>query len=368
MALQCKHRFRLRKETVVMSLSVWSRFAKALIFGRVPNYVIAFVNGQCNMRCRSCCRAALSARKSGEMTPAQWAQALSGADALLHLTITGGEPFLRTDLKDLICAMLEASGVPRLSINTNGFHTGYITSTVLSVLERFPHVEFCLTVSVDGPRHVHDDLRGLEGAFAAARETIEQLGGHRDSYRNFSLRVASLLQPGNAAVLPAFLNETDSWPVDYHELILARDVPIETQAQLASVYSALTRRQLLRASLRHARSVDWRIDCVLRQRVLDVIQGRRRASACPAGGRMVELLPNGEVRGCEVGSVWDRSVIGNVLDSGQRLIDVVASAEAARFRQHARGCECTFECAISCDIVFRPVNWISLACPKRSLA
>jgi len=351
-----------------MGMTVWKRFAKALILGRVPNYVIAFINGQCNMRCASCCRAALSARASAEMTPEQWAHAVSGADALLHLTITGGEPFLRKDLEDLVLAMLDASGVPRLSINTNGSRTDAITSTVLSILERRPQVAFCLTVSLDGPRDVHDRLRDCEGAFDAARETIERLGLRRDGHRNFSLRVASLLQPGNLDVLSTFLEETDSWPVDFHEVILVRDVPPKVHVELASAYSELTKRQLLRACSRHVSTVDWRIDCALRQRVLDVMHGRRHASECPAGGRMVEVLPNGEVRGCEVGSMWDRSVIGNVLESGQRLVDVMGWSEAARFRQQARGCECTFECALSCDIVFRPVNWISLACPKHSLA
>jgi hypothetical protein len=33
----------------------------------------------------------------------------------------------------------------------------------------------------------------------------------------------------NKNVLPGFLDQTDQWPIDFHEIILLRDVPDEEQ-------------------------------------------------------------------------------------------------------------------------------------------
>ncbi len=334
--------------------------AKALMLNRMPNYVIAFVTGRCNMQCSFCCYAARTTRESPEMTPQQWAHAVSGTDALLHLTITGGEPFLRQDLQEIILSMVDSCGVPRLSINTNGFYTDRIRSTVDSLMKKLRGIELCLSISLDGPETFHDKVRGCPGAFAAARKTIDEVGYIRNEYPNFSLRVSSLLQPNNEKILDDFLDNTDSWPVDFHEIILVRDVPEKVQQGLAETYARLTKRQLERASLRYSKSIDWRIGRVLREDILERIYDSKDPSPCLAGGRMVELLSDGTVRGCEVGKMWDYSIIGNVAASGMRLVDIVKSEKAAVFRKRASTCQCTFECASSCTTVFRPLRWARL--------
>lgn len=342
-----------------LSAAVWTRLARALALGRKPNYVLAFVTGRCDMGCGFCCCASRSARGNEEMTPAHWGRALSGADALIHLSITGGEPFLREDLVEVIAAMVDSCGVPRVSINTNGLLTDRIVAVVEALTERLDGVELCLCVSLDGPERVHDEVRGRPGSFAAARRTIDRVSGLRDERTGFSVRVASLLQPGNADSLEAFLDEAESWPVDFHEVILVRDTPIGVQEALADVYARLTLRQIDRAAPRYRRGLEWRVFRMVRRSVLDYVR-ERKAGPCPAGGRMVEVLPDGRVLGCELEKMWGRSGIGDVRESGMRLVDVVRSDGAAAFRELAGECECAFECAAACSAVFRPSRWMGL--------
>jgi MoaA/NifB/PqqE/SkfB family radical SAM enzyme len=330
-----------------------------MALGRMPNYVIAFVNGRCNMLCDFCCDAAMSIRKAPEMSVEQWQHALDGADALIHLTFTGGEPFLRKDLESLILCVVESNGVPRMSINTNAYFTDRIESTMQSLLPKLDGREICLSISLDGPPEIHDTVRQCKGAFAAARRTIDAVSPIRDQFPGFTLRVSSVLHPGNVEFLESFLDETDKWPVDFHELILVRDVTREVQMQLADTYERLTARQLERASDRYSGNADWRIDRLMRNDILDRVHDRGKATPCLAGGRMVEVLSDGTVRGCEVGKMWDHSVMGNVSE-GKRLVDIVASPEAKAFREKARRCTCTFECSTSCNIVFTPTRWPQL--------
>jgi MoaA/NifB/PqqE/SkfB family radical SAM enzyme len=342
-----------------MNLAIWTRFAKSLALGRMPNYLIAFVNGRCNMKCDFCCDAAISIRKAPEMSPAQWGKAVSGADGLLHVTITGGEPFLRKDLTDVILAMRESCGVRRISINTNGSLTDRIEPVLSSLLRSSNFDELRLSISLDGHEQVHDAVRNSPGSYASAMETIKAVNPLREAFPSFTLRVASVLQPGNESDLENFLDDTESWDVDFHEVILLRDVPIEVQRGLADTYARLTARQLDRASARFRGKVDWRIERRLRRDILDHVHGRKNRTKCLAGGRLVEVLSDGVVRGCEIGKMWDHSIIGNVGDvsGGARLVDIVKAQEAKEFREKARACTCTFECANMCSGLFQPTTW-----------
>jgi MoaA/NifB/PqqE/SkfB family radical SAM enzyme len=342
-----------------MNLSIWARFAKSLALRRMPNYLIAFVNGRCNMKCDFCCGAALSIRRAPEMSPEQWGRAVSGADGLLHVTITGGEPFLRKDLTDVILAITQSSGVRRLSINTNGFLTDRIQSVIASLLDGGQFDELRLSISLDGHEQVHDAVRNSPGAFAAAMRTIEACNPLREAHPSFTLRLASVLQPDNKEDLEQFLDDTQSWAVDFHEVILLRDVPIEVQRDLADTYARLTATQLDRASPRFRGKIDWRIERRLRSDILDHVHGRKNGKRCLAGSRLVEVLSDGVVRGCEIGKMWDHSVIGNVGDvsGGRRLVDIVKTNEADDFRKLARDCTCTFECANMCSGLFQPTTW-----------
>ena len=191
----------------------WLRLGRALFLGQKPNYVIAFVTGRCNLACAFCCHAARHAREKPcqqELTAPQWAAMFSGLRALIHLTITGGEPFLRKDLVDLVIGAVRSCGVPRISINTNGFLTERIVSVMEALLKELHPLEIALAVSLDGPEEVHDSLRGVPGAFRAAHETVMATAPLRNHFKQFTVRVSSVLYHKNKDHLESFINETAS--------------------------------------------------------------------------------------------------------------------------------------------------------------
>ena len=78
---------------------------KSLVFGQVPNYAIVYVDGRCNMHCSFVVMQWM--QNNSNIMPADWCKELS----LLHLTITGGEPFFRKDLTEIISEIIQNSGV-----------------------------------------------------------------------------------------------------------------------------------------------------------------------------------------------------------------------------------------------------------------
>ena len=333
------------------------------MFGDMPNYLIAFVTGQCNMRCSFCCEAAQKMRQKKELSPGQWADAFKGTRALMHLTITGGEPFMRDDLDKLVIAIAETSGVPDISINTNGYYTEKILGVVEKILNTLSNINFTVAISLDGPPEIHDRLRNKKGASDAARNTIAGLNLLKGDFPNLRIRIQSLVLQENADILEEFLDETAGWPVEFHEIIFPRDVnngskPIQP---LVNSYRKLAEKQLAKDRKTNTTYLKGNIFRVLYKNVLRKLDGDSFNNPCLAGGRLVEVFPDGTVVGCEMSRVRDKAVIGHIGDSKERLVDICRSEKADQFRREvARRCSCTFECAQACNIVFNVKNWPEL--------
>lgn len=337
------------------------RLGRALFLGQQPNYVIAFVTGRCNLDCSFCCHAAQHAQENSatrELTAEQWAAMFSGLPALIHLTITGGEPFLRGDLTDIIIKTVRGCGVPRISINTNGYLTERIVSSMNRLARELDGTEIALAVSLDGPETVHDSLRALSGAFRAAKDTVMEATILRNKFKRFTVRVCSVLCQKNAASLESFMEETAAWPIDYHDIGLVRDVPLAEQRDLAESYARLTARQQRNASTRYFRGIDWRLQRRVRDEVLtQVFTENHTRMRCLAGSRLLEVFPDGTVRGCEMAKLWQESLLAEGSETPARLADVVRLPAARRFQKRAAACGCSFECAHACNIAFRPGGW-----------
>ena len=176
----------------VHKFNIAQRVFKSLVFGQVPNYAIVYVDGRCNMHCSFCCYAAMDARNSSNIMPKDWGNTFKRAKSLLHLTITGGEPFLRKDLTEIISEIINNSGVPRVSIKSNGFYLKRIKEYIPELIKRHKNTEFTLSISLDGPKDIHDKVREFKGAYDKVVETINTMAEYRKE-KNFFLRLASVL-------------------------------------------------------------------------------------------------------------------------------------------------------------------------------
>ena len=101
---------------------------------------------------------------------------------LVEVDLTGGEPYLREDIAELVLsiARLKEEGVlPRLRtiiIPSNGFLTEVIKERVTTILEgiKGKGVDFVSVFSLDGIGKTHDLIRGTKGAFKMTDRTITE--------------------------------------------------------------------------------------------------------------------------------------------------------------------------------------------------
>jgi len=338
--------------------NIAQRVFKSLVLGQVPNYAIVYVDGRCNMHCSFCCYAAMDARNSSNIMPADWGNTFKRTKSLLHLTITGGEPFLRKDLTEIISQIINNSGVPRVSIKSNGFYLKRIKEYIPELIKRHKNTEFTLSISLDGPKDIHDKVRQFKGAYDKVVETINTMQIYRKE-KNFFLRLASVLTTETKDLLPGLLNVTDKWPIDFHEVILVRDIPDDEQFKLKEIYKDLSEKQQKKSSKGWRKSFNGKIFDKLYKETIKRLDKNKNHSPCVAGSRFVEIFPDGVVRGCEVEKLWDISSIGKV-DQTKDIVDILNSKKAKDFSKIAKDCSCTFECANAISTVYDTKNWPSL--------
>jgi MoaA/NifB/PqqE/SkfB family radical SAM enzyme len=338
-------------------INIINRIFKSLFFNQIPNYAIVYVDGRCNMHCDFCCHAAMDARKSGRVSPSNWGYAFKRAKSLLHLTITGGEPFLRKDLTEIISEIIDNCGVPRVSIKSNGFYIDRIEKDIPFLINKYPNTEFTLSISLDGPKNIHDKVRNFNGAYDRVIETLKTMEKHREK-NNFFLRLASVLTNENKDFLPGFMDITQQWSIDFHEVILIRDIPDEEQLKLKSIYKDLSEKQQKRSSKNWKKSFNGKLFEKLYKETIKRLEKNSNHSPCVAGSRFVEIFPDGIVRGCEVEKLWDMSTIGKI-ENRFDIIDVLKSKKAKDFANFAKKCSCTFECANAISTVYDKKHWPS---------
>ncbi len=125
-----------------------------------PKILTFFVTNKCNAKCSHCFN--WKTQPTSELTLEEIQKINFGV--FDSASITGGEPTLREDLAE-ICRHVAKN---KIYLNTNGLNP----ERIQEVVERVGAGLVSVTVSLDGTRDVHDQIRGVK-CFDSAIETIK---------------------------------------------------------------------------------------------------------------------------------------------------------------------------------------------------
>lgn len=112
------------------------------------------------------------------------------------INLSGGEIFLREDLPDIIEIILKnCRHLYLLDFPTNGFLMEAIVGTVKKILSFKKLPKLLVTVSLDGPQKLHEQIRNAPGSWERAVETFKRLRSLRSG--NFEVYFGMTLQEAN---------------------------------------------------------------------------------------------------------------------------------------------------------------------------
>ena len=121
------------------------------------------VTYRCPMRCKMCNIWNNPTKQQEEFRP----ELLKKLPKLNAVNITGGEPFVRDDLDEIVDILYTKTN--RIVFSTSGFYS----EKIIELAKKYPKLGF--RISIEGLSQKNDELRGREGGFDKGLKTLLEL-------------------------------------------------------------------------------------------------------------------------------------------------------------------------------------------------
>lgn len=331
------------------------------------NQVILFVTSKCNMRCRNCFYWR-NLNKTSDLSFDELQQISSNLPQFNFLLISGGEPFLRENLVEIISLFRRNNKISAVGIPTNGYFMEKIiteTEKIITENKRISTEGFSvyLYFSLDGLAPFHDSARGVVGTFEKCLESIKKANQLKKKYSNLEININTVISGENLDEIEKLINFVTSQGsnfVDGHYFELVRGSPKDPAVKnidkeklkklyekvilpyQEKIYQGRRRTRFLSRILAKfaVANLAYQYSCQYQNFVL----GRAWDMPCMAGKSIVVIDSNGDLRLCEL-----RLPISNLrklnYDLQKFFVSKEAKEEIAKIKKEE--CSCTHCCFIT---------------------
>ncbi|MFN7974173.1 MAG: radical SAM protein [Acidobacteriota bacterium] len=326
------------------------------------------VTYRCNIECEFCfLKDSVLNERRDEMTVAEIARLADQAREYgASFFITGGEPFLRRDLHEIVAA-IHARGL-KVGVNTNGLLVDKAaTARILDA-----GLDYAI-FSLHGPPDVHDCLERRPGAFAIVLENLRRFAARKGRTRVLANCVIARESSARISELPALLEgiaidgltfqhetfltaeEVASHRVVWETLFPGRSLPMVYQSSgyerrdMAALEDQVSR---IESQPPGAFPILWKPE-LPPDRLSDWYGGDMKVKGrCLYIWTDTRVEPDGRVNACQVMP----AIMGNVRDTPLR--EILNNQAYRDFRAQNRAAGGVFPaCARCCKLYRNPVNF-----------
>jgi MoaA/NifB/PqqE/SkfB family radical SAM enzyme len=323
-------------------------------------YKVTFVaTYHCNFRCEMC--NIWQKESVNEMTPDEVALFFERWSQFSWVHLTGGELFMRRDLDDVVAAIQKSCrSLFLLNFPTTGWFGDKTVSLVERTLARGVG-RLMVTISLDGPKALHEEMRGLPGSWDRGVETFRRLRGIRRS--NFQTVIGMTLMGKNADKVDETLAAIRQVIPDFKRSELHLNVGHESGHYFDNLGYPVEQRHdvVLRAIDEHRRALGSSLHPVrfLEDRYQALVskyyETRKSPLPCTALSSSCFIDAYWNLFAC---SIWDAKV-GNLRENGFNLQTMWESQVRRDLRDDVIGERCS-HCWTPCEAYPTILgNWVS---------
>lgn len=173
----------------------------------MPENVVFSVTNLCNSKCLTCSIWEKYQKKpelaKKEMTTSEWLKTWQGMGKITYTTFTGGEPFLRKDVLELLKGLYTHCQPKILNI----CHNGTVPKRFERILGEFlkktnQKTSITINLSLDGIGKDHDRIRGFPGNWQKLVKTIEIVKKLQKRHPNLNLGIHVVVSKWNVKKIP----------------------------------------------------------------------------------------------------------------------------------------------------------------------
>jgi MoaA/NifB/PqqE/SkfB family radical SAM enzyme len=271
---------------------------------------------------------------------------------IYFFNVSGGEPFLRSDLPGIVESAVEYLKPAIIHLPTNAIDTDRVithTATILKMLEdRGLNTPVTIKPSLDGIGDLHDEIRGVEGNWDKLLKTVEGLKELETRHDNLHLEIGTVISSFNKDHLDEIEDFVHNMGIQSFRSEIAEqreeffnigDAITPTGEEYVGLIETFARK--IRSNLRHKRSLTRTTESlrlVYYDLAAKIVSQNSQIIPCFAGISNVHLTPHGDLWPCCV--LGYAKPLGSVRQSGYDFWKIWQGDQAAQVRKSIKNKEC----------------------------
>ncbi len=332
----------------------------------MPAELIFFVTTRCGYKCKSCFYWQELNTGKNELSLEEIRKVSASLDDMSRILISGGEPYLRSDLPEICKIFHDQNNCGHFHIPTHGFNPDRIAETAERILKLCPRAVINFGFSIDGLKRTHEEISQIPGSFEKVLQSAKKVSALRNKYSNMSVHVICVVSNKNYDEIIPLAN------------LLRQEVPV------AGLLPTPIRGEPLSPDLKPPAPEAWRnlmdrLDPIIgssreanlsltldryfarsRRRYFDkvtadILETGKQPVACTAGDTIGVMEPDGRIKLCELKLAID---VGNIRNVDYDFRKVWFSPEANAVREKVKSCSCYHGCFLGPSLYYSPLHLI----------
>ncbi|MBN1566580.1 MAG: radical SAM protein [Acidobacteria bacterium] len=308
----------------------------------LPFNITLSVTFRCPSRCLTC---NVTSRKVRELTPEEYRKIFHGLGKNAYwVTISGGEPFLRPDLPEIIDAIVEESSPGIINIPTSGTTHAHIFKFLPQILAKTKGSQLTLNFSLDEIGERHDQIRRTPKNWEKTLESLRFAHSLRSDYPHLTVGIHTVISIYNIERLPVIYEELQKLAPDSYITEIA-----EEREELRTLGTGITpgldqyseALNFIMGRIRARRhrgfaSVIQQLRLEYYELVKRTLKEKRQVIPCYAGRASCHIAADGVVWGCCVRA----EPLGSLRDVGFDFEEIWENETTRKFRRSVKNGEC----------------------------
>jgi radical SAM protein with 4Fe4S-binding SPASM domain len=288
-----------------------------------PTDMCIIVTYRCPMRCKMCSIWENPTLPEKEITPEE----IKRLPNVKFINITGGEPFVREDLDEIVRICFQKS--PRVVISTSG----WFEDRVIALAKEFPNIG--IRISIEGLSQKNDELRGHAGGFDKGLRTLLKLKDMGLKDIGFGCTVSN----NNSKDMLALYRLSKSLGLEFATAAFHNSYYFHKDDNVITNEDEVCKdfEQLIEWQLKEKHPKSW-FRAFFNMGLINYIEGNRRLLPCEAGMLNFFVEPYGNVYPCNgLEEKYWKEPMGNIRET-PCFSEIWESGQAQRVREMVRRC------------------------------
>ncbi|HOD18420.1 MAG TPA: radical SAM protein [Candidatus Cloacimonadota bacterium] len=318
-------------------------FMKRIGFPRLlpMNYTVSLLY-TCNSRCSTC---NIWKKTANNLTVEEYKKIFRKiGHAPYWLTFSGGEPFLREDIVEVVTTIYQISHPRIINIPSNGILTKTIVEKTEQIAKACSRAQIIINLSIDGIEEEHDRIRNVPGNYKKVTETFRRLKAL--PCKNLSVGIHTVISKFNVDNFPAIANflmqlHPDSYITEIAEERVELDTIGADITPSPVAYKSAIDFLIHKIKNEHFKGMNkitmaFRIEYY--NMVKKILRDRKQIIPCYSGVASTQISPEGDIWSCCIKA----NSLGNLRKENYDFRKIWFSPEAELERRsiHKKECWC----------------------------